>query len=641
MTRSVRQTSVLMRHAWALARHHRALIPAFLLASALLGLHAAYYYPFMADDAFISLRYSQRLLEGHGLTWSDGMPVEGYSNLLWVLLCALLALTGIELTLVARILGCLCSMATIAAVMYAVAPKPGARRYDVAPSLVSALMIAGSGSIAAWAVGGLEQALLAALVAWAHAIVVRHIDEFDLWSRKRQETVGVLLGLVAWTRPDGLIFAVAILASCLLVGVLSRVRWRVLARIALTVAAFYWLQLAFRLVYYGEWVANTAHVKLALTKTRYLGGMKYLADGANGLLPLVLLATPVLVGCFARLTLAKRLIVLAASSILWSAYVMAIGGDLFPAHRHLVVLVVLLTLLAGQATSYLCSLRNGLRWTWLTLCTGGLVAYLGLQRMDSDNWVAHAELWEWAAVPVGRLLRQFESKHPVLAADSAGSLVFYSHLPAIDMLGLSDHFIAHHPPYTLGEGTLGHELGNGPYVLSRKPDLVIFLFPTGSGGTHWPSGKQMCQDRRFFEDYRHVVFETDDAKGTRCELYIRREGRIGFDKGSSLTVPGYLLSGEWLTIARLDDSGRMGVVVRKGQPARIDRLPLEHRAHRLTLHFSGEPVDVTATCGERKQVIQGASGVLEPCSDPNNWQIALQSIGDGLSHVRDITFDPI
>jgi hypothetical protein len=238
-------------------------------------------------------------------------------------------------------------------------------------------------------------------------------------------------------------------------------------------------------------------------------------------------------------------------------------------------------------------------------------------------------------------LRQFEAKHPVVAVDSAGSLVYYAHLPAIDMLGLSDHFIAHHPPATLGEGTLGHELGNGPYVLARKPDLVIFLFPTGSGGTHWLSGKQMCQDRRFFEDYRHVVFETDDAKGARCELYIRREGRIGFERGHSLIVPGYLLSGEEQTIARLDVYGRLGAVLRKAQPARIDRLPLDHRAYHLGLHFSGEPVEVTASCGDRRQVISVASGGLEPCADPSGWKIELQPIGDGLSHVRELRFDPI
>ena len=57
------------------------------LAVACLVMRARGMLPFIADDAFISLRYARRLLDGHGLTWTDGQPVEGYSNLLWVLGC--------------------------------------------------------------------------------------------------------------------------------------------------------------------------------------------------------------------------------------------------------------------------------------------------------------------------------------------------------------------------------------------------------------------------------------------------------------------------------------------------------------------------------------------------------------------------
>jgi len=68
-----------------------------LLAATVLIVHARSY-PFLTyDDAFISLRYAQRLLDGQGLSWTEGPPVEGYSNLLWVLACALLAALGVDL----------------------------------------------------------------------------------------------------------------------------------------------------------------------------------------------------------------------------------------------------------------------------------------------------------------------------------------------------------------------------------------------------------------------------------------------------------------------------------------------------------------------------------------------------------------
>src|ERR1700757_5119963 len=62
----------------------------------LMFLQLRHFSPFITDDAFISLRYSQRLLKGHGLTWNDLRPVEGYTNLLWVLACAALGSLGMS-----------------------------------------------------------------------------------------------------------------------------------------------------------------------------------------------------------------------------------------------------------------------------------------------------------------------------------------------------------------------------------------------------------------------------------------------------------------------------------------------------------------------------------------------------------------
>lgn len=53
-----------------------------LAAIAILLARSRHYLPFMADDAFISLRYAERLAAGNGLTWTDGERVEGYTNLL-------------------------------------------------------------------------------------------------------------------------------------------------------------------------------------------------------------------------------------------------------------------------------------------------------------------------------------------------------------------------------------------------------------------------------------------------------------------------------------------------------------------------------------------------------------------------------
>ena len=46
---------------------------------------------FVPDDSYISFRYAENLSAGHGLRFNAiEEPVEGYSNLLWIVLCAVM-----------------------------------------------------------------------------------------------------------------------------------------------------------------------------------------------------------------------------------------------------------------------------------------------------------------------------------------------------------------------------------------------------------------------------------------------------------------------------------------------------------------------------------------------------------------------
>ena len=50
----------------------------------------------VVDDAYIALRYSRSLVEGHGLVYNVGERVEGYTSLGFVLFAALCLKLGIE-----------------------------------------------------------------------------------------------------------------------------------------------------------------------------------------------------------------------------------------------------------------------------------------------------------------------------------------------------------------------------------------------------------------------------------------------------------------------------------------------------------------------------------------------------------------
>ena len=81
---------------------------------------------FVCDDAFISFRYVRNLVEGHGLVFNPGEYVEGYTNFLWVLeLAAIWSLLGIPPEQAAPVLSVICTVGTLAAMLWWVYRLPG------------------------------------------------------------------------------------------------------------------------------------------------------------------------------------------------------------------------------------------------------------------------------------------------------------------------------------------------------------------------------------------------------------------------------------------------------------------------------------------------------------------------------------
>jgi len=281
---------------------------------------------FLADDALISLRYSQRLLEGKGLTWTDGEKVEGYSNLLWTLSCAALGACGLDLILAARLLGFLGMAAAVSAIVFAFRPVRGPPESDrILPAAFGAFALALSTPIAVWTIGGLEQPLLLGLLAWAVVLSYPSLDGERVGAR-RLLTIGFLLAGVVLTRPEGALLAVLV---CLAVAA-SRGKdgqpVRSLLILAALPAAAYLGQLAFRMAYYGEWLPNTAQVKLGLSRERLREGSVYVARGAAAVWPLLLAAAVALVAAARDRYRRGRTGLLAAIALAWLVYIVLVGG---------------------------------------------------------------------------------------------------------------------------------------------------------------------------------------------------------------------------------------------------------------------------------------------------------------------------
>jgi arabinofuranosyltransferase len=533
------------------------------IAVAAMVLIARSYLPFVADDSLISFRYSQRLLGGHGLTFTDGERVEGYSNFLWVLLVAAGGLVTSDLIQVGRVLGTVCTALALAAIVWACPPRSARAALAAGAGLVA---LALSHGVGIWAIGGLEQALQIALLAWALAVVGFTTEQ----AAEMPPAAGVLLALLVLTRPDGVLFCALIAVGLIAVHGLSGQTVRGILRLVWLPAIAWIGQEIFRLTYYGDWVPNTAYAKLSGSARHFAEGALYLANAVLWHAPVIVLAGISL--AIVRPLRRRDVLIPLIVAIGWCVYVASIGGDIFPGRRHFLPALVCLAfvIVATWRRSEASRLSPIALAALLAVATAG---YLPLQRVDVENERAKGEQWEWDCGKLMTDLRvAFQAQRPLLAADATGCTAYFSEFPMLDMLGLNDRYLAHHPPPDFGTGFIGHELGDGTYVLSRQPDIILF----GIIGHQpwWRSGLEMVKLPDFARDYALVnlrVFGLQPLK-----IWFRwASPRIGVSRSAQeIRVPGYLFATSGSAAARLQ-YGRIVAHIGAGETVTFDRVPLE------------------------------------------------------------------
>lgn len=561
--------------------------PEHLCLAAVLGvlaLHCAHYWPFISDDAYISMRYAQRFAHGLGLTYTDGERVEGYTNLLWVLLLALGNLVGLSPLLAGRVFGFLATAGTIWLVSLS-AKQP--TRPSVSRLLTGGLLFALSAPAAVWAIGGLEQALLFFLL----MLFLFFFREWtkDIESARAAKRTGAALALIALTRADGIVLVAAGLA---LSAWVAWRRWTTLRRVALPPAMAVAGQLLFRLAYYHDYVPNTARAKVALTIGRIVDGYHHVSAAFPGFAIVLLLAS-------AAVALRPRARVTAAAALLfaaWTAHLTIVGGDIFPAWRLAAIAYVPLYFLIAETAE---RFARGRQRAWLLLPLAVAAAlHLDFQQSDPQNRRGKDERWELESEPVGLMLKQaFGAKKPLLAVDAAGGLPYWSELPTLDMLGLADAFLARNRPADFGSGQLGHELGNGQYLWGRKPDLIAFCSGKGEGAPCFRGGQELVAIAGFASFYKPIAF-APGGRAPRGQIFVRfRDGKLGIEAGrDEIRVPGFLLGDSQGAHVRLAADGTPLAQIEPGMPGSLSHVPIPAGTWELSLATEGAPAVASFLC---------------------------------------------
>jgi len=410
-------------------------------------------YSWLCDDAMISMRYAHNFASGLGLVWNPGERVEGYSNFLWTLYMAGIHLLGVPTSKTSFMV----IFTNIALAALAI------------PVLVSLVHVMGGGAlvlffslgsyvlskhIAYWATEGVETPLLTLLVLLGTYRVLR-----ESGSGEAKLSTYLIIAAASLVRADGFVLSGLLYAVSF---ALNRDRKHVLIysviSIVLPVA-----HLVFRLLYYGDFLPNTAYLKVFYWDQRYALGAKYVVQFSARFVPLFVMA---LIGCLISRDKARIAVMAVVMGCL--GYVAIIGGDAFPAFRFLVPAEPLLIVCGFLAVQDL-PLKSPYKAASAVLCVVSMPLIVS---------PTYAELLTPRSRDLGNVQRALLIKANTLptakvADTGVGTTFYFSERPGIDFLGKVDQHIARLSA-RCPTSEPGHNKFDFDYSLGvLKPDVVV------------------------------------------------------------------------------------------------------------------------------------------------------------------------
>jgi hypothetical protein len=411
------------------------------------------------DDAYITFRYAANFLSGHGLVFNTGERVEGYTNFLWVMLMALFkGVFGIEFLTFSKVVGVITGSA-IFFLLYLLL-KHHFEKVPIPLHISLAVVLLGNLSIPYWSIAGLETSAFTCMV--LAAVIAEY---------RRPQLSPALLVIASLLRPEGVIVFGVILLNRFIV--IRKIPWQYILFYVIPLLPF----AVFKLTYYGSLFPNPYYAKSGVGLEYIQSGLEYLwyfarTIGVYGIIFVVPLIAIRKLWC--------KYSLLYLYILIYTLYIIWVGGDVLRVYRFFVPVVPMLSFLfVVSLTELIFMVVHNRRQIYriVLVCAGG-ISYLMYSFSQEYVWTSRNQeigLTNKMAF-ISTKLKQYMGKDFSLAVSTIGRIGYdlLGHR-VIDMVGLTDAYIAHHPEELKGiTSTWKERRFNNRYLLEQQPDFILF-----------------------------------------------------------------------------------------------------------------------------------------------------------------------
>ncbi|HOT96248.1 MAG TPA: hypothetical protein PLN61_07895 [bacterium] len=485
----------------------------------LLVLLAVSLWPATLDDAFISYRYARNCVEGHGLVFNWGERVEGYSNLLWILVLTPFLKAGAGIEWVSKLIGLVCAIAALLTALRLLQRQYGA---SAATVLLFGVWLASCTGFVYYAISGLETLLYTLLL----LLLVRFLME------ERHAWAALASALLTITRPEGMLLLLPLVLCAWMgrrpaatapgaVGQRRRLPWWLYPAFPVLFLALITL---WRWSYYGALLPNTFNAKI---KTHW-GVLHYILWHSQTFVNYAFKSFAwnewVLVFALFYLLFHLRRRDTAPAAVLGCLlfFVWFSGSDWMSFGRFYVPALPLLGLFAWAGISRLgaATADRGIRGPrlkiWLALpILFNLVSFYYADEELAGGGTINPAMHSRPHRTIGMWLRNHARPEDQLVVNEIGAIGWYSRLPIIDLIGLTDKTI----PTFWKSGDFG---ACARYILSRNPRYIALNDRQAPGDEGMDPVHQALYDRMMADGCYRLLCTFPLAHGKNLLLFERQ-----------------------------------------------------------------------------------------------------------------------